>query len=314
MGCLVGAAPAQGPLGGDMPSFLGEGAGKREPFSADFRFLPAQGVPGQNSTLSLSQQQIRGAFPLGKWGKTLFFGKASLAHWGLDSQAVLPRGAPLPGELWAINLGVAAIHPCDNGWTVLASVSGGSASDQPFQSADELNANLLGLVNIPWGERDSWSLGAFYSPLGQVPFPIPIVNYRWVPNDQWMFNFGLPLSVQYQPTPEWSFEASYMILTQVRTRVNWQFDPSIRVYGGWEWVNQGFHLAGRPFEERFFYDEKRLVFGMQVVAQQGFVLDVSSGYAWDRVFREGEGMGGARGDRLSVNGGPFVAARLALRF
>jgi hypothetical protein len=232
----------------------------------------------------------------------------------LDSEALLPRGAALPGELWEVTLGVSAIHRCENGWTIIASASGGSASDQPFQSVDQLNANLLGLVNIPWGDRDSWSLGAFYSPLGQVPYPFPVVNYRWVPNDQWVFNFGLPLSVNYRPDSDWSFEASYMILTQIRTRINWQFDPIVRLYGGWDWANQGFHLAGRPFEERFFYDEKRLVFGMQVSAVEGFVLDVSSGYAWDRVFREGEGMGGTRGDRLDVDPGPFVAARLSIRW
>jgi hypothetical protein len=306
-------ASAQGP-GAAMGMLNGDGGGKKEPFSAEIRFMPSQRVQGQDTSLSLAQYQINGAFPLGKWGDTLFLGRVGLGYWGIDTEAVLPRAAPLPNELWNINLGVSAVHKFDNGWRLIASASGGSASDKPFEDINGINANLMGILNIPWGDRDSWSLGALYSPLGQVPFPIPIVSYRWVPSDQCSVNIGLPMAITYKPSDDWTFEASYMILTLIRTRATWNFDPSLRVYAGFEWLNQGFHLAGQPFDQRFFYDDKRLLMGVQVLAVENFSLDVSTGYAWDRVFREGEGFGGARGTRVDVEPGPFVAARVSLRW
>jgi len=311
---LVPLASAQGPMGGMGamgPPGVG-GKGSRDPFSVEFRFMPSQGVRGQNASLSLNQQQITGAVPLGKWGDTLFLGRASILHMGLDTEAVLPRGAAFPNDLWNVNLGVSTIHKFEGGSTFIGSLNFGSASDKPFDGVDELNVNVMALLNVPWGDRDSWMLGVIYSPLGQVPFPIPIVSYRWVPNDEWSVNLGLPLAVSYRPCEEWSFDASYMILTQIRTRATWCFTPSMQLYGGFEWTNQGFHLAGQPIDDRFFYDEKRLLVGSKLVTGLGLNLDVSAGYAWDRTFREGEGIGAIRGDRVDIRPGPFVAARLAV--
>ncbi|MFQ3652217.1 MAG: hypothetical protein SNJ75_18015, partial [Gemmataceae bacterium] len=127
-------------------------------------------------------------------------------------------------------------------------------------------------------------------------------------------HLGLPLAISYRPNDEWDFEASYLVLTLIRTRAIWNFTPTLKVYGGFEWLNQGFHLAGQPFDQRFFYDDKRLLMGVQVLAVEHMSLDISTGYAWDRVFREGEGLGGAGGTRVDVEPGPFVAARLALRW
>ncbi|MFQ3651932.1 MAG: hypothetical protein SNJ75_16540 [Gemmataceae bacterium] len=174
---LAGFLSAQGP-GVALGLLSSEGNGKKEPFSTEIRFMPWQPVQGQNTTLSLAQHQLHGAFALGKWGDILFLARLGLGYWGIESQAILPRPATLPNELWTIHLGVSAIHRFESGTTLVTSISGGTASDQPFEDINSLNANLLSLLNIPWGQRDHWTLGVFYSPLGQVPFPIPIVGYR----------------------------------------------------------------------------------------------------------------------------------------
>ncbi|MGL4549785.1 MAG: DUF6268 family outer membrane beta-barrel protein, partial [Gemmataceae bacterium] len=304
---------ALAPLARAQPPMMG-GKGGGMP-GAEVTWYPSQRVAGQAGGLSLSQERASAAFPLWKDGETMLLGNASVGHWGLGTDAVLPRSATaFPSDLWNVSLGLTAMHKFENGWTFGGGVSGGSASDRPFGGIDELNANVNAFLRVPWGERDSWMFGLMYSPLGQLPFPVPMVSYAWNPSEAFSMNLGLPLSVKWRPAEDVTLEASYMILTNVRARATWGPDGGLQLYTGFDWTNQGHHLYGRPQDERFFYEEKRLSAGARVGAAEGFTLDVSAGYAFDRIFREGDGFGGAGGSRVEVGAGPFVAGRLSLRW
>lgn len=289
--------------------------GSNTPPGADITAIPSQRVVGQDTQLGLSQERVTAGFPIYKDGALLVLANASISHWGIATDAVLPRsGTAFPSNLWNINLGATTLYKWDNGWTFGSSVSGGSASDRPFGDIDELNVNLTAFVRAPCGERDTWMLGLMYSPLGQLPFPVPLASYAWKPSDDFTLNIGLPLSVKYRPREDLTFEASYMIMTNVRARVTWEPMDDLQLYGGFDWTNQGHHLYGRPQDERFFYEEKRLMAGTRIGVVDGWTLDVSAGYAFDRIFREGDGFGGTGGSRVEVAAGPFVAARVWLRW
>jgi hypothetical protein len=180
-----------------------------------------------------------------------------------------------------------------------------SASDQPFHSFREIDLTLGGFYQKPAAnQRDSWTFGAIYSPLGWPGFPIPLLSYNWVPSTTFRMSIGLPFLVNWQPTEKLSLDAS-LNPGGADALATYRWSDRLRAYGGYQQVQEQYFLMGRAKkDDAFFAIEQRFIFGVRRNVFKG-ALDLHAGYAFDRHFGEGEDAHDLRA-RLNLSSGAFL--------
>ncbi len=280
-------------------------------------WMPTQRVTNQDGAhLGFVDEDLSVSSPLWMEGKDVVLARANVRLQLFQTDALLPNlEQPFPDQFWNINLGVAGVHTFDNGWTGGGGISGGSASNKPFQSVRELNANVFAFLRVPVRETDAWNFSLFYSPLGQLPFPVPGVSYFWHPTPCFYANIGLPFALHYQPMDDLSLDFSYMLLTSVRTRATYRIAGPVRIYCGYNWINEGYHLSTETTSaQRFFYYEMNVVGGVRWAISHHASLDLSSGYAFDRFYSEGQIFGNGTNNRVEIGAGPFLSGQFSLRW
>jgi hypothetical protein len=283
-----------------------------------FTYVPGEPVEGQGTDLRILEHSFSLVLPLfqtttDEWSLS---GKVRLED--IDTRAILPdTGSRFPGELWDVRVGASYRHRFDNGWTAGASVTVGSASDKPFASLDEMIVRAVGMVRVPQGDRNAWLFSLIYASdqdfLGGVP--IPGIAYLYSPSDRFTAVIGFPFSsIEWKPIEGLTLDAEYFPLRRVRARVTYQILPPLRIYAGFDWDNDHYYRADRQNKgDQLFYYEKRLTVGARFDLRHVGV-ELSGGYLFDRFFFEGEGYSDRHDNRLDVGSGPFVAAKVSVRF
>jgi hypothetical protein len=314
-----GGLPGLGGAGG-LGGFGLMGPGMMAP-GASYRvtWLPTERVTNQDGAhLGFVDQDLSLTCPLWSEGKDVVLVRANVRSQLFQTDALLPTNLeqPFPEQFWNVSLGLAGVHTFDNGWTGGGGVSGGSASNKPFESTRELNASVFAFLRVPVRETDAWNFSLFYSPLGQLPFPVPGVSYFWHPSPSFYANIGLPFALHYQPVQDVSLDLSYMLLTTVHARATYHVSGPLRVYCGYNWINEVYHLDTETTSaDRFFYYEMNVVGGARWVFNRHAWLDLSTGYAFDRFYSEGQLFGSsANNNRLDVGSGPFLSGQFGLRW
>ena len=286
--------------------------GGRSPFTARLWWIPQQNLRNQPGDLAMNGEDVEVAFPLRIAPDGIWLGLGSFQRLEISTSAVLPdSGLPLPGQLWDIEVGMMHIRNLDNGWRAGGMLRVGSPSDRPFAALRDMTVTLLGFLTIPSGERDAWNFSLFYSPTGQIIFPIPGVAYVWRPTPQFQANLGIPFSLDYRPTETLSVTASYRPLNNVQVLVRQSLGEAWSIYGSYRTVNETFLLADRLEDrERTYLFDQRLTLGMQRELGRGWSLDLSAAYVFDRQVFQAEKFSGSRRDELAID--PGVAGMLQL--
>ncbi len=288
------------------------------PYAASYRvtWLPEEAVQGQNARFSLVGQDASLRFPVWQTECDELSGTANLRVQIISTAAILPNTLqPFPDQLWDVRFGAAYRHLFENGWIAGGSFSFGSASDQPFHSFDELTVGVNAFLRIPQGEHNAWLFSLSYSPTAQLNFPLPGVAFMWVPSDQFRMNIGLPFMIWYRPIEDVTLEASYMLLTTVHARATYRICQPLRVYIGYDWSNESWFLVDRPAEnDRFFYNEQRISVGAVTNIGRTFLLDVSTGYVFDRFYYEGAKYSDTHFNRVNIDAAPLLSVQAQLRW
>jgi hypothetical protein len=281
-------------------------------------WYPQRPVVGQPTDLGMARHTLNLGTPL--W-RDRDAGQALIAslrfrYTHFDSAAVLPEGRNFPGELWNVTTGLTYAHTFANGWRGGASVQFGTASDKPFNSLREMTLGGVAFVKVPARrDPDSWTFGLAYFPNGQLNFPIPVIAYDWNPTDRLKVSIGVPFSIRWQPTDELLFQLSYRPLTQVNARATWTPHEWASVFAAFEWTNEGYFLAGRADRnDRFFGFEKRLLAGFTIYPHKRVGIEVSGGYAFDRVYGTGQTRSEAEDSGVEIGPGGFLSLAIRGRF
>lgn len=283
--------------------FGGNGA----PLGAKAYWIPSQNLTSQDGDLSLSGTQANAAMPLymsednGMW-----IGIASLERLEISTSAILPESRlPVPDELWKINVGTMHMRDLGDDWQAGGMLMVGSASDQPFGALRDTNVMVMGFLNRPAAnQRDAWNFSLFYSPVSQLPFPIPGVAYVWNPSEQFTMKVGLPFAMQYEPNENWSFSLNYTPLTNVNLMATRSLGEHWSFYSGYQVVNETYYLAERTdTDERFYLFDQRLKLGVKRQIGWGFAVDVSAAYVFDREFFQASSFSDSHRDVLEIASG-----------
>jgi hypothetical protein len=287
---------------------------------ADYRatYYFDERVKEQPTDLGLTQHRLSLSVPVWQSPRDEWSVSASVRLQDFDTDAILPdTGERFPEELWDVRIGATYRHRFDNDWIGGAHLTVGSASDEPFASEDEIIVRGTAFLRVPHRERHAWFFTVNYTNYSEVlgGIPVPGVAYVYSPSDRFTAIVGFPFtSVDVRPLQKLSFQLSYVPLRTVRVRANYQLLRPLRLYAGFDWDNE-FHLrADRgDQDDRFFYYEKRWTAGARMDLRH-LTLELSGGYAFDRFYFEGERYSDRNENRVEIASGPFVAARVGVRF
>ena len=302
---------------GPFANLMGPAVGHLVP-RVDYRatWFPDEEVRGQPTNLGYVQQNLSAVFPIwqdpcDEWSLSVHVGD-ELFH----TSAILPdTRRPFPDDLWNIRFSTSYRYLFSNGWIGGGGLSVGTASDKPFHSINEMTVGVNAFLRVPQGEHNAWLFSLSYSPTSELPFPIPGVAFIYQPTDYLRLNIGLPFAVWYRPWDDLTVELSYMLLRTVHARAVYRVCAPVRVYAGFDWSNESYFLADRFDEnDRFFYYEKRLSAGVQVFLRRQALLDISSGYVFDRFYFQGHQYNDLHHDRIDVGSGPLLGLRFELRY
>jgi hypothetical protein len=238
----------------------------------------------------------------------------------MHSRPTLPdTGEGFPKKLWDIQAGGSAIWPYPPGHYTLAI---GSASDQPFASLDEMTFDFTWAFGELGDEREVQS-----GPVGLVWFVNwqnnrDYCNWLLVPGFQLVgkmnptlkFAVGFPVfSLTWTPTERLTLAGTFEYPRTVFTRATYDLADGVSVYGGFEWDNQRWYRHDREHERwRLWYDEKRFASGLDWQINDHIKLEVESGYAFDRMWFEGEEYRNREHNRLNVDDGLFAGLSLRI--
>jgi len=257
---------------------------------------------------------IRHDLGLTTYGYGSFGARARL--FALDTDARLPdTGERLPRHLWDIRAGVTTFFPIPPG---VINVTFGTASDEPFASADEMTADVTYMIGPLDQEKHSWLFLVNYSNNRDYLNRCTLPGFIWrhQPADGFKLALGFPFSgVRWEATDWFSLSATYSFPRTVRAAVGFRLAPSVELAAGFDWENQRFFRRDRAeVRDRLWYDEKRLAVRVRWEIGSSVYLEASGGYAFDRFFFEGETYEDRDFNRVNVSDGPFLGIQLGVRF
>jgi hypothetical protein len=292
------------------------GSADRSPFRYRLMWEPAQPVQGQPTELGMVEHDLSFKFPLWVSGPDVISFSGGVCADLFQTDAVLPdSGRAFPEELWNIRAGINYMRRFDNGWTGGATLTIGSACDQPFESLRDMDVTAVAFLRMPRGEHDAWKFSLVYAPMSQIPFPIPLVAYQWHPSDMFNMDIGLPFKATYRPTESLTFDVSYMLLTTVNVKATYQLCDSWQVYGAFDWEYDSWFLHDREdYKERLFSYDMRLSTGVRTTYFQKLTVDLSTGYMFDRFYFTGQDYNDRNHDRLNIGSGVYASLEASLRF
>jgi hypothetical protein len=293
----------------------------RQIWRSEYRFThyPDRQVEDQNTDFGLSEHRLSVFAPFyqdtaNEWGLS---GRVRLQD--IDTSARFPDvGGRFPSELWDASATISYRHKFDNGWIAGLALTGGSASDKPFHSEDELYYRGFLMLRVPHGERNAWIFSLLYASdqdVFDLNVPVPGIAYVWNPSDRFNLVIGVPFSsIQFKPVESITLEAQYFPVRRVRARATWEIFRPLRAYVGFDWDHDKYFRSDRDDkDDMIFYYEKRLTAGIRFdLRHVGF--EIAGGWALDRFYYEGESYSDRKDNRISVEDGPFISGRVSVRF
>lgn len=288
----------------------------------DYRgtFYPERRVDNQDTTLTMTEHRFTLFAPVFQSSTDELSVSGRVAYQDIITGAVMPEsGEHFPRHLWDIWASVGYRHKFDNGWSGGVAVQGGTASDEPFESLDDVYVRAVALLRIPQGERNAWILTVLYASdqeyFGIKNIPMPGLAYLWNPSDKFRALVGVPFSsLEYKPFETLALEVQYYPFWTIRTFATWEIARPLRAYIGFDWDSDHWYRRGRgDKDDKLYYYEKRATIGARFDLRY-VGIEVFGGYAFGRFYFEGEGYSDRTENRVGVESAPFIAGRLHVRF
>ncbi|HYV37979.1 MAG TPA: hypothetical protein VE988_20000 [Gemmataceae bacterium] len=278
-------------------------------------WFPDANVANQNATLNAVRQDFHVGIPVWTDERQMIGLTTSVRSVLYNTNAMLPGiTQPFPEDLWDVRFGANYRYLFLNGWSAGGTVTFGSASDRPFASVNELTAGVSAFLRIPVGEHNAWLFSLMYSPTGELNFPFPGVAFYWQPSDWFNATIGVPFHVMWRPVQDVTLEASYMPLTNVTGKASWHVWGGISLYAAYNSGNESYFIYGSPnSQDRLFYYDQRVTGGVKLQIGRQCAVDLSSGYAFNRYFFEGQ-TSSDRNNRIDVADSPFLSLSVELRY
>jgi hypothetical protein len=250
----------------------------------------------------MHQQELALGVPLRIDEDGIWLALGSIEQTGISTSAVFANsGLAVPDQLWDIEFGVMHVRNWGEDRRAGGMVRVGSPSDRPFAEWRDMTLTFLAFLRLPSGERDAWDFSLFYSPTGQITFPMPGIAYVWRPHDRFHAHLGIPFAIHFRPTDRLTVTANYRPLTNIQVLAQLALDDDWTLSGGYRTVNETYWLADRleDRERTYFYDQ-RLTLGLQRALGPRWNVEFSASYVFDRQVFQAVKFSGPRRDELGI--------------
>lgn len=278
-----------------------------------------QGIDQTDTSMHITSHDAQFSVPIFQNQRQELSARARVGVWDIEGGAMLPdKGIEFPDDLWDVAFGATYRWKLENDW--IAGIDGeiGSASDKPFHSEDEWLIRGTGWLMVPTEGRDAWLFFLSYSNTRDfLPHaPLPGAAYSWHVNDKLHWLVGFPYTrLSWEPIDRLELEASYFFPRTIHARIGYRVLENVKVYGGYDWDYEQWFRAGRSdYEDGIFYYEQRVSTGVRWEITDSIYVDASGGYAFDRMFFEGEDYDDRGTDRINIGDGLFVGVKAGIRF
>jgi hypothetical protein len=222
-----------------------------------------------------------------------------------------------PGELYDVQFDTTYRQRLTNDWIIGGQFAVSSPSDRPFASLEEMSFTFNASLRIPQGESDAWMLFLNYASNREfLPhIPIPGVGYQ-LDRERIRALIGVPVStVHYEPWDWLHLDARYFVPRSIDAEVSVLPTDELRFHAGYHWTNDRYlRHDRRDDDDRLFLYEQNVSGGVEWKITGSISVDVHGGYAFNRFVFEGEEYSDRGQNRIDVDDGPFVGARVAIRF
>jgi len=279
--------------------------------SYSVRLYPDALVIDQKEQINLRKQSINFSIPLWRSrGRMLSF-YSIVSRTRISTDAILVETTQLfPDVLWNLGAGFNFMFRFSNRWIGGFSAILVSAGDEPFKRSDNFRVGVSGFVQIPVrNHRDCWRLSIIYSPFSDVQIPIPGIAYGWNPTYNLGINIGVPFSMIWQMSEKISMNLSWAPRVNINAGISYRLSDLILLHTEYETGIESYYLSNRTdSEERFLSHEKRFKVGAILNINQSMILDLNSGYVFDRYYAETDNMYGQIDNPIDIGSGIFLEA------
>jgi len=284
-------------------------------FSYATSIYPSSSVKNQGTNLSVYKQDLSLFVPMWQDKQNDFSFTSSLKVRSNHGTATFPTsGVNLPGTLWDIRFGPNYRHQFGNGWILGAGVLFGSASDEPFDSYNEME--LMGnlFLRVPEDNGDAWLGFINYSNNRDFLNNYPIGGFGyWFGSVEWFEGLvGIPLmSFTFLPKEKVNIHYTYYPLLNMNAEVVYKPTRWFSMMASFDWTNERYFRPSRTDRRaRIFNYEKRVAAGFKVSTSRWFHIKLTGGYAFDRFYFEGRRYSDRNNDRIDIANSPFARAEL----
>jgi len=238
-------------------------------------------------------------------------------HWlNIDSDARLSgSGRKLPGDLFNLNATLGYRRWFKEDWMVGGLLQVGSASDELFNSGDELYLKGTAFLSIPHLKYTSWLL--FLNVDTDRDWPVvPGVGYAFPLSRQAYAVVGIPVVAAGGKIGErWEFGAAYIPLRDATASLKYAWTERLKTGVSFDWKSQYFNRADRrDDDDRIELNDKRAAASIAYGFTERMELGLEGGYAFDRRFGEGEDWDDRDDNKIELEDSWFAGLRFHYEF
>ncbi len=199
-------------------------------------------------------------------------------------------GISAPSNLYSIDIGATFKRQIDGAhdWGLIAST--GSDSDIPFNSPNELEANLTATYHSQIDPLHAWVFLLNYSKTRSfLPgLPLPGLGYLVIdPQSHTQIFYGLPFFFGWQPSKQLKFSASYLLISTMNFEIEFLKFAPVKIFSAFQWTSQVWLRANRPdSSQHIIFDQKRLILGASRAFGENFYANIFGGFAFDQKMTE----------------------------
>lgn len=205
-------------------------------------------------------------------------------------------GATLPDELYDMDLTLAYRHVFKNNWILITYGSIGSASDKPFDSADEMTYGGGAILKIPHGRYNSFLLYVDYDNARSnrllSEFPVGGAGYLMAVAERSYVIIGFPMAkIHFNKWKRWKVDVNAIMpySRSIEAKTSFELVSWAEIYAKYDWGNKTFFRAERKNEDdRLIYWDQRLEAGFHLTPHENVNIGLGGGYAFHRFFYEGQ--------------------------
>jgi len=272
-------------------------------------------VADQDADFEAARHDLNLRVKLGPAAESEWLLSLDTESWALDTPARFDEsGLRLPQELHQVAAGVTYRRLLENNWLVGQNLQFGSASDKPFDSAEEMFIRGTTFLKLPSGRYNAWLMFLNFDTHREFPV-LPGLAYQVVLAENLFAVVGVPvLTVEWQPVKTTHFGLSYFPVKQFNARLTHRFGEPWTAAASFQWDSSLFSRAGRDDrDDRIELEEKRVKLELAYAFTEQLSLAAHGGYAFGRRLGEGDDYDERSENDIDIEDAWFGGAELRWR-